>query len=163
MPGRPDFSQSGTAGGGQTVAVTERPEIIDNDVTKTANVAAGDVERVEFYAPTGAVWEAQNLYLDAPSDGDAASGDHRFTVQSASGFTVTRGVSNYTEAVRFSLSHWKAASNSSSPSSDEAQLLAVQGLIATENKPIAVRYVNKMDVAQEKTREYRLPVKEVSY
>lgn len=161
--GRPQFSQSGTNGGGQTVATQSRPEIVSVNIEETSNVASGSDEITEVYAPTSAIYNVQNVQVYIDPDADATTGDHELQFKPLGDFTVTKGKSNYNTRIWYVGSAWESADIDQQPTANEAQLPAVQSLQATENSPITLRYINNTDVAQENNRLIDLIVEEVGY
>lgn len=162
MPGRPDFSQPGTVGSGQTVAVTERPEIVTVDASQTGSVSAGVTETTEVYAPIGAVYRVVGAKMRVPSDATATTGDHRIFLASG-GVESVEGVSAYSSEVFWNHYEWQTADIRARPSNETSKLTALQSLKATENTPMKVKYHNNTDAAQDNDRSYTFVVEEVSY
>jgi len=165
MPGRPDFSQPGTDGGGQTVAMQSRPEIVNIDESTTDSVASGTVERIDIYAPTGSVWNLLGAYMTAPdpSSSGATTGDHTILCETAGQVRFLRGVSEYNERVSFDNGHWKRANKTEEPDSAGGQQTAIQAARADENKPLTIKYLNDTDSSQDGERKRRFTFEEVSY
>jgi len=165
MSGRPDFSQPGSQGSGQTVAVSNRPELVYEDIKKNTQVASGDIERVELYSPTGTVWDVQNmrLHVTAPNNGET-SGKNGLRVFSISGsIGVVMGESTYNKDVDWKFGKWVSADNLQRPQSEEAQVAQKQLAQATEKSPLIFQYDNQTDVSNSETRQYRVVVEENSY
>lgn len=163
MPGRPDFSQSGTAGGGQTVAVTNRPEVEGLNSDQTGSVAAGATETVEIYAPTGALYHVRAMTLNVGFDGTATSGTHEFQVRTAGNIRALIGEANFDAKIAFEGGIWTAANTKQQPSTEAGQVATLINVEATENEPVKVLYTNNTDAAQDNDRLIRLTVEEVSY
>lgn len=161
--GRPQFAQPGTNGGGQTVAVQSRPEVTNVVQKKTSSLASGSSETIEFYAPTGSVYNVKAMKLKANQDNQWTAGSHLFKVSPVGAFDVLKGQSGYQNSLIFFRSHWASANEAKNPPDGAAQLLAVQGLQATENSPIRVQYKNDADLAQDNERVYKFVVTEESY
>lgn len=163
MPGRPDFSQAGSEGSGQTMAVNERPELANLDASATDSVAAGNREVTEIYAPSGSLYKIVALDISVKPDADATTGDNRVMVRPMDQLAVLQGQESFDSRLRFARSHWEGASISAQPPSAAAQTQAVQSIKATENAPIVFWYDNNTDAAMENQRRYLLVVEEVSY
>lgn len=165
MPGRPDFSQAGSEGSGQTVAVTERPELKTVTANQTGSVSKGTEEVVELYAPAGSVYEVFNLLLVASADADAAAGNHVFEAAPMNGRNALRGGSNFDTDLDFRAGVFLTADDASAtfPQNATSQTMMMQALRATENNPLVFRYENNLDVAQENQRNIEMQVEEVSY
>lgn len=163
MPGRPDFSQAGTAGGGQTVAVTNRPEVEKLSASNTGSLAAGTKETVEFYAPTGSLYRVKNVDILAIAYANATSGTHRFTINTVGTMTATYGESTYSNPVRAATGIWREANNDQAPTTESAVQGSLGSLVGTENVPIKVIYQNDTDAARDRERRYDLIVLEESY
>lgn len=163
MPGRPPWSQSGTQGGGQTVAVNERPEVKVQEFDQTTDLAAGASETVEVYPPKGAIWTMNGMRLRAKGIGAATTGNHRFVLRHTTSppITATYGEASYNNEVMFGNSNWTKAS-ASDPSDAKAQAEAVKAIRATENHPFIFEYQNDTDATQTKKRVYQLSVDEVT-
>lgn len=167
MPGRPPWSQAGTEGGGQTVAMTERPEIVKQDVSQTVSVAAGSTEVVEVYAPTGGIYSVRHLRMKVSADGNATSGEHTMqlvsTAGNGTGIRATTGTSNYNSTVSFYAGEWYSADVSQGPTDGGALQAKVGRTKATETEPIQLKYMNNTDAAQDNERQLRVVLEEVSY
>lgn len=168
MAGRPDFSTPGTRGSGDTVAVSERPEIDQLDLTQTTTVNAGATETIELYAPTGSIYEPIDLRIMVPpvedSDGNTATGGgHIMRVRANPDFSSLYGRSSYDTALRFQYGSWFTADQSKYPASDAIAREQMNAQIATENSPLRFEYFNDSDAAQAQNRAILLTVKEMSY
>lgn len=163
MPGRPEFSQPGTKGGGETVAVQNRPKVKLEDLSQTDEVAAGTTDDVILHAPAGSVYNVRNLQLSVGDNTDATSGEHYFTVRPMDTMYAINGTSSYSTPIKFDYGGWATASINERPSSAGAQHAAMENLVVTENTGIMVRYYNGADAPQTSTRSIQLIVEEVSY
>lgn len=163
MPGRPDFSSPGTYGGGQTVATTNRPELVTVLVENTTSLAAGSSERTEVYAPSGSVYNPTAMYLLAKGDPDWTSGSHSFNVRPMDHFGTIRGQSDYNGQILFSRSYWVDGNSAKEPPDGGAQTQAVRALRATSSSPIVIVYNNNGDVAQDQKRVIRFVIEESEY
>jgi len=163
MPGRPEFSQPGTQGGGQTVATQNRPNIITLDETQTDTVSVGGSEVVEVYAPTGSVYNVKAIAMRCQPPDGAADGDHRMYISTSGGQRVLWGNSKFDNQIRYQYSVWLDANKSQYPNTEAAQALAEKGLKATEIKPIQFNYSNNTDVDQTNERVYNLLIEQVTY
>lgn len=163
MPGRPDFSQAGTAGGGQVLATNPRPEVVEISADQTTSLASASSEVTEVYAPAGSVYNLQALQVQVDADGTATSGTHTFVVRPLDAFGVLYGESNYNTEVRYQFGYWYTADVEANPTTEAAQEAIQSRLKATENSPLVVRYDNDTNAAQDNTRLITLIVDEVSY
>lgn len=167
MPGRPDFSQEGTQGGGQHIATQNRPNLHLKDFTQTGNVAAGNTERVEIYAPTGSIYQFGGMRLKHVLEGTEASGKHSFRIYSmddaSGGLSVLLGESGYTTDLGYYWSDWQKADSRTLPSNVQALQKAVQSLMASDAQPVAIEYTNDTDVTQTKDRQIRFTIQEESF
>lgn len=163
MTGRPDFSQPGSQGSGQTVAVQNRPELKSLDLTQTGSVSASTNEVVEVYAPTSSLYKVQGVRLKVNADATATSGTHSFTGVNHGSIDVWTGSSTFDTKISYTASHWWDANNTQYPDTDAATLQAVQSMKATENTPIRIRYYNGTDAAQDNQRIIKLVVAEDGY
>ena len=161
MPGRADFSQPGTAGSGQTVAVNSRPEISTEISDQDATIPAGESETIEFYPPTGSTYKVIDMFFQAPAI-SGTSGVHRVRVASVGILYSIIGESNYGDKLRINQSRWDATAKQQ-PSNEAALSSQIQSLRGTENSPISINYKNETDADQTSKRLYRLAVEEVSY
>ena len=163
MPGRPDFSQAGTQGGGQTVAITERPEIQILDLDQTGDVSSGQLETIEVFAPTGSVYTVQQMFLKAPAISGATGTAHIMYIGNTPKLNATRGDANPTSELMFRNGHWDKADVDKQPPDPAAVTLSLQTVTATENRPLKITYYNLTDNTQTSKRTIRLTVKEASY
>lgn len=164
MPGRPPWSQPGTEGGGQTVAVQNRPNVVTKKVDKTGTVSSGGgTELVEIFAPTGSVYELTALWVQADEVSNATSGKHGLTVSMPQSVQVLRGKSTYSDVVRFNKFYWEKASDLIEPDTGAGQARAAQSVIATEDKPMQILYSNDTDADSNGTRTHRMAFREVTY
>lgn len=153
MPG-PEFATPGTKGGGQTVAVNDRPQIETVDVSQSGSVTSGTTETVEIYAPSKATYSVRSMFVLAQADADATSGDHAFRFRPVNDHTAIEGKSDYNGRLGWDLGHFVSANLSVHPSNEAAQVLTAQKLQATESAPLVVEYANNTDAAQENSRTY---------
>lgn len=161
--GRPQFSQSGTDGGGQTVAVTNRPEVKHIKVDGSGSVASGGMESLEIYAPSGSIYKIKSLSLYARNDADATTGDHEFKVRPLDQVDTITGKSNYNTYLTFQRGAWKTADLEQFPSNEAAQQSCVNSLRATENSALTVRYYNNTDVTYDRIENAQVVVEEDQY
>lgn len=161
--GRPQFSQSGTQGGGQTVAVSNRPEIENVNATTTGSLASGSVDQAEIYAPTGSVYFPVALFVRCATDATATSGYHTYILRTSGNVKVGRGRSNYNTDINYQHQSWLAADKTAYPSDGAAQAMIPERMVATENQPIKIGYYNDTDVAQDNDRQRQFTMKEVMY
>lgn len=160
--GRPQFSQAGTAGGGQHIAVNNRPEMVAITSENTASIAAGTNESVEIYAPTGSVYRAQAMQITVPSPG-GSSGSHSAIVYPMGHINVTAGGSGPASDLKFANMEWAIANDRQDPSDGASQSMIAQNLTATENAPLEILYKNNTDVSQDNSRDYYFVMEEQSY
>lgn len=163
MPGRPPWSQPGTEGGGQTVATQERPEVSSVIESSSTQLASGDRENFNFYAPAGSIYRVKAMKLDCAVPSGAANGSHRFTVRPLGQMISLWGESDYTERVQWEYSHWYYANYKKLPPDGSAAIEQLNQLVATENSPIEVEYVNNLDVATSQNRRIQFVFEEMSY
>lgn len=162
--GRPQFAQPGTSGGGQTVAVTDRPELDTLNVDQSGSLASGATETVDVFAPTGSVYELQAAQMKVNPDGTATSGTHQLQVRPmGASIPLIYGKSGYTTAVSWWRGYWESAGQTAAPPDDAAAVMNLQQAKATENAPFQLSYTNNTDAAQDNDRIYRLFVREDSY
>lgn len=162
--GSPQFSQRGTRGSGETLAVNERPELVRVDGSITNTVPADETVTVDIYAPTGSNYAVKEMDLRALPDGDATSGTHSFVVNSVGAeFYVTYGESTYDSKLTYRYGVWTNANSDQTPTSSEMQARNVRNMKATENDPVKLDYRNRADAAQENTVDIRFVMEEVSY
>lgn len=163
MTGRPDFSQAGSNGSGQTVAVTQRPELTSINADTTTTVGSGATEITEVYAPTGSIYSVQALYMACTSDSNATTGDHTIHARPMDFGTVLYGQANYNTTLEFGQGQWKSADVSKLPSDPAASATIVGQMRATEGSALVFKYENNTDAAQDNKRAYDLIVEETSY
>lgn len=163
MPGRPDFSQPGTKGASETVAVQERPEIKDITAHGSGDIASGDTEVQEVYAPTGKVYDLVAWDFHVDGIGSATSGNHLCILRTVGDIAQLRGNSNYDTRVRWFAGYWKTANVDKEPPDHATAKTTVQAVQATENAPIKVEYRNQTDATQTDTRNIYLVVEETGY
>lgn len=165
MPGRPEFSQPGTQGGGQTVAVNDRPKLTTVKKTNTDEVPAGQSESTDVYAPSGAVYNVVGMSFRAkePSLSGATTGTHQINIYSMNQVIMLVGKSDYQTEVYYNYGAFQNANQSQSPSDATAQAMAPGQLMADENGPITFTYINSTDVATTETREYTLVLEQRDY
>lgn len=163
MAGGPPWSQRGTNGGGQTVAINDRPAIKQVDKDQSGDVGQGNTEVVDIFAPSGSLYKVSSMFLKAPADADWTSGSHDFRVISTQGQKVMLGKSTYQDRLEWNFSNWIKATSSKTPSDNAATLMALHNVKATESESIRVKYNNNADAAQENTRNIRFEFEEVTY
>lgn len=161
--GRPQFSQSGTSGGGQTVATTSRPELVSISEEVFADLAAGSSETMEIYASTGSIYNVSALEMTVPDQSSGSTGKHYFQVRTMNDVILLFGRSTYTGGVKYRRGFWDVANDTADPPNQAAQAAIVRNLRATENVPIKIKYVNDTDVAQTQARRKHLVIEEESY
>lgn len=163
MPGDgiPQFASPGTRGSGETVAVSQRPEIQVIDQNLTSTVTSGGNEVVEIFAPEGSIYKPISLYVDV--DGiDGASGDHFVFIKTYKGVSISFAKASATDGIQFNNSEWRSAA-AREPSDTAATLQAIQSARASSEQPIEINYDNATDSDQTAPRTVRLVVEEVSY
>lgn len=163
MPGRPEFSQPGTRGGGQTVATQDRPNVKVVDLSQTTTVAAGSTENLETFAPSESLYRIVGAKIIAPPPTGAASGFHIFKILTGGGIALLAGRSGYQTDIRFHRSYWRTANEVSEPPNEAAQQEAISSLKATESQPVEIEYQNQTDVDQTDNRTIKLLVEEATY
>lgn len=161
MPGRPPWSQAGTEGGGQTVAVSNRPEIEYLSHEITATDGPGSSSEVEIYAPQGSVYRVLNMFLNGPIISAATTGNHRFRVYSNQRALV--GYSAYTSPIVWRYGSWETADSQQSPKDSVVQSRQMANLVATDSTPIRIQYYNNTDADQTNSRNINLTVREDTY
>jgi len=161
--GRPEFSQPGTQGGGQTVAVNNRPNIVKKSLTQTDTVAAGGSELVEVYAPAGSVYTLKQIQLDVAGIGSATQSDHRFLLESAGHVYAVEASSSYADKLTVWKGSYQNATNLKRPDSDAALVQQIQSMQATENQPIRVNYLNRTDADQTDQRDINMVLEKSEY
>jgi len=163
MAGRPPWSQPGTHGGGQTVAVNDRPELVEHTANQTDTVAAGGTEVVEIYAPTDAIWTVNSLYFKAAADGDWTTGTHNWKWQPLDSVPVIlRGGSDYTTDITWQGSNFRSA-QTQEPSQEVSQNIVLGRMKATAQNPLVSEYDNSADKVQEMDRNISMVLEEVTY
>lgn len=160
--GRPEFSTPGTQGGGQSVSVMDRPEISMLESYNSTSLASGNKEMVEFFAPSGSVYEAVAMRLVCRPNGAATAGDHYFRVWTLGDVQITYGANGYSGQLLFNDGTWRSSSGNQ-PTTEAGLIAGVQSLRATENTPMRIEYENATDAAQTETREIQIVVEERSY
>lgn len=161
--GRPQFAQQGTRGSGDTVAVSDRPEITNVDASTSSSIASGNSEQTEIYAPTGSLYFPMAMWIRCDADADATTGNHQFIVRTSGNVKVGKGRSTYNTAINYQHQHWHTADHTQYPNDEAAQAMIPERMAATENEPITIGYYNNTDVAQENNRRRQLTMKEVTY
>jgi len=128
-----------------------------NETINTGSLSAGATESCNITPPSGKGWRYITMYLNALAPPGASSGTHEFVIWSPGGkFGLLRGVSTYTNRLRFDLSYWKDANSSKEPP-DEANLgIALSTQVWDNSYPFKVTYTNGTDVSQTNSRTYRL-------
>lgn len=163
MPGRPEFSQPGTEGGGQTVAVQQRPEIGFQELSQSSTLASGTDELVEVYAPEGMVYNLRFLQFRVGENtgAGATSGNHLITPREDT-LAFLRGKSSHDQSLEFSRNQWTSANSEKQPTG-AAAVQAIQVARATATEPIVLRYKNGTDAEQPNSRDWTIQYDEVSY
>lgn len=161
--GRPQFAQQGTRGSGDTVAVSDRPEVSKVNATNTSSLASGSNEQTEIYAPSGSVYFPLAIWIRCNADADATSGDHFFIFRTLGNVKVGKGRADYTGDLNYQHQEWLQANQNQLPTNGPAQSNIPDRMAATENSPMTIGYYNRLDVAQENKRSRELTVKEVMY
>lgn len=162
MPGRPPWSQPGTDGGGQSIAVNDRPDLVADDYTQTGSMSASSIETTEVYPPTGSIYNVQAMYIKVPSIAAATGGNHHVRIQEGDKPYVLEGDSNYDTIIRWDFSQWMDA-GTQNPSDPVAQGNAVRALRSDSAIPIKFVYYNGTDAAQDGDREYQLVLERRDY
>jgi len=147
MTGRPPWSQPGTDGGGQTVAVQNRPELVSKDYNQGGDLASNETEKIEIYAPEGSIYQVMAMRLEANIPESASDGMVRLDVSPMSHIRTLVARSTYTESkIWWNHSQWMSPNDTELPSDASAQYHAMSDLIATSDSPITVRVENMLDV-----------------
>ena len=162
MP-RPEFSQAGTNGGGQTIAVNQRPKLHTLNLSQTREVVAGDTSTTEIYAPQGSTYQIEGAFLQVSGVPSSGSGRHTFDLKPMGSLISLRGVSSYSDELRWQFSHWSSATQTKLPADESAAMSAMRDLRATDSKPITVTYFNDTDSTQTEQRTIKFVVSEASY
>jgi hypothetical protein len=167
MTGRPDFTTPGSGGSGQRVAVSNRPEVQVITASQTDDISAGGTELIDVFAPSGSVYRVKAMSIDIDPPGSATTGAHSIGMRSASASALSsmKGKSEYSARLFFQYSYWEnsSANGYPKPPTNEAQIMAIQNALATENQPLRFKYVNDTDVVQSNERKIKLVVEEESY
>lgn len=158
--GRPQFSIQRSRGDPKPVAVSKRTPPKPADHTQSDSVAAGNTETVEIYAPSGSIYEVNNLKTQAPAPGSATTGDHQISMKSQ-GVPRLFGKANYNSALKFEYYQWELADQRGEPPSGTPSVTAVTDAWADENNPITFIYQNNTDASNSNDRMYALAIKEV--
>lgn len=162
MTGRPDFSQPGSSGSGQTVAVNARPELVHIDLTQTGSVASGGSESVDVFAPSGSMYTLDHMRVLVRADATATTGSHDVSVTPLNKLRALYGASTYNVDLAFGEGNWNSADSGQRPSGAEAQQRQMHHISGDENNPIRFVYDNESDAAQDNDREYEILAREDS-
>lgn len=162
MPGRPDFTDPQT-GGKRRVTVSNRPEVREIGFSSGNQIASGDSEVREVFAPTGAIFRAIGIDIAAQPVANATTGTHRISVRPLnSAVALMRAEGSFDQALTFRGSEWNQADlNVARPTPTGQE--SVRSLRATENAGIAVKYVNETDAATDGFRFLTLVAEEESF
>ena len=165
MPGRPPWSQPGTQGGGQTVAVNNRPTLANEDLSQSGTLSSGSQETVELFAPAGSVYQVINMLIYVPFPGTETSGSARVDVEPMgdSGSMLVGKSDHDGDRVEYKHSEWLNANSAQKPSDKTAQTMVLKQLVATESSPIRVKVENSLDVDLTGDRTIVFIAKEMSY
>lgn len=163
MSGGKPWSQRGTKGGGEHIAVQERPSLVSLNLDQTTSLASGGVEKVEVYAPSGSVYRLTNTRIVIPADGTWTTGDHTLQFRSVGGRQVLHGRSDYATKIQFQFAEWVSANVQKWPTTAAAQQQVLSSVSADENNALVLQYHNDADAAQDNAREIELILDEVSY
>jgi|GEM_PF-3255394 len=163
MAGRPDFSQAGSQGSGQTLAVSNRPELQVIEASKTTTVNSDGSERVEIYAPTGSIYSVVECWIKIVSPSGASTGSHFLNIRGAGAISSISGQSSHDININFLAGEFKSANESEIPTEPVNQHRQMTGLKATENRPIQINYINNTDAAHSSERIIKFVVEEDSY
>lgn len=168
MAGRPDFTTPGSGGSGQTVAVSNRPEIKGIALNSTTTVTAGSSETQEVYAPSGSIYKLLgfSVNIQPPGEGSATTGSHRVEFRPlGSSIRTLEGEASYTTQLYFDRTQWTSVTTEY-PANNSGEIgSAIRRSWASENQPLAVVYRNNTDVdhVATSTRYLQLLVQEVTY
>lgn len=157
--GRPEFSQPGTKGSGESVAVQDRPNIKTIEVNNSETLTSGSSENTRVYAPENAVYRVIAMGYKAPAPPNASSGSHYMYLVSGETALITRGVQNSTDTLQYTRNYWKQSSTAD-PTTEIAQSNAVQASVADANNGLRFTYSNQSDVDQTETRTIKLVIEE---
>lgn len=163
MAGRPDFSQPGSQGSGQTVAVSNRPEIHQFNLNQTADVASGGSQQTDLFAPSGSIYKVRGHFFRADPPSTAASGGHEVFLGATNSVGMLKGLSNYNTKLHWVCSRWKSADTEQAPSGEAAAIEALRSVRATENESLYYNYRNNTDVTQTNNRTISIIVEEERY
>jgi hypothetical protein len=164
MPGGPPWSQRGTKGGGQTVATNDRPEVLTIKEQQGSDQNQLTTETIEITPPSGAIYELIALRFEVKPDPDWTQGVHSFRVRYGTDIDVVRAGSDYRNRLEFDRSRWMVATEYQEPAHRGATVAAIEGTIATPQKPIELSYrVDNMGGVQENTRNYVAVVKKSTF
>jgi hypothetical protein len=123
------------------------------DITETANIAAGNQEDTEIYAPTDATYTILGMSIGVDADADWTSGSHKINLRGAGDlFTQMKGQSDYQTNIVWHKAEWETANQNPQPSDPTAAVLALHRVMATDSTPMRFRYYNDADAPQEMSR-----------
>lgn len=140
------------------VAAAPREELVSKDLTTSATVAAGAVESITVYAPSGQISKLQALAIDIPVPAGGLSGHHNMYVQySIANLTSMFADSNYNVKIVFRNSQWEIADITKAPTAEVVTTL--QGFEFDDVIGLTFYYSNATDVAQTGTRLVKIALK----
>lgn len=141
------------------VAAAPREVLVSKDLTTSATVAAGAVESITVYAPSGQISKLQAMVIDIPTPTGALSGNHYVYVQySIANITSMYANSNYNVKVVFRNSQWEIADIAKAPATEA--VTAMQGFEFDDVIGLTFFYGNNTDVAQTGSRMIKVVLKD---
>lgn len=132
--------------------------------TAITTPASGGVTVVEIKPPVGELWRFKLVTLILNPPAGATTGEQEVVIRLAeNNWQNTVAVLRNGYDTQFGISYNRfTASALKVPSSEAAQIDAIQGLVATHDSPLYIAYVNATDALQSNTLTLRI-VREVEY
>jgi hypothetical protein len=136
------------------------------------NVAAGGNTVVTITPPAGELWRVKALRLAISTPSGSTSGTHTLAAAvgqvGGSGFDSTHillsGISNFGDNISTAYNYISTATatNGKYPTTEQAQMQAIQNMVLTSEAPLYLQYVNNTNATQTGTLTIRL-TREVEY
>lgn len=138
----------------------EEVEFINEDDDSV--VIPGNTSEIIIRPPQGYIYDLLGLLLYVVKPIGGTSGTHFFDIVSENqGIAILFGSSAYNTSLRYDYGYWFTADTLQYPTTEIAQLLALQNKRIDEDSGLSITYCNLTDVNQTNMRYIRLWVRKV--
>lgn len=135
----------------RTITTSDDSEVISTGTTET-----------EFKPPKGYIWTVTGMKISVGAPAGAGAGSHRFDLFTSKDILLMQGASVFGTGILFNYNRWEVADALQKPSTEISTLAALHAIVADNENPFIIEYINVTDVTQANTRLIILEVLEES-